>query len=159
MRLYQLILCRFSSSNILEDAVGGRGESLWMNRKPTAAVEGSFWLACRDYIHSSCYALHTATSDFKPSHPPTSSPKPLLSSAINHHLATGQWARSKVTLTLLPTQLEVGNGDREKGGKERKREGRAIGREQGGKNERASVWVYLSTLLSQWEGNLWCKLY
>ncbi|CAB1417990.1 unnamed protein product [Pleuronectes platessa] len=41
---------------------------------------------------------YTATSDFKPSHPPTSAPTPPLSKAINHHQATGHWAQSKVTL-------------------------------------------------------------
>lgn len=55
------------------------------------------WHEETTFIHHATLS-HPATSDFKPSHPPTSSPKPLLSSAINHHLATGQQAQNKVTL-------------------------------------------------------------
>lgn len=69
------------------------------------------WHAETTFIHHATLS-YTATSDFKPSRPPTSSSKPTLSSAINHHLATGLWAQSKVTLHLATTPLEVGSGER-----------------------------------------------
>lgn len=96
------------------------------------------WHAETTFIHHATLS-YTATSDFKPSHPPTSSPKRPLSSAINHHLATGHWAQSKVT--LHPATNTTGGGQwrerqREKGGKQQNREERAIGWEHGGKRER-----------------------
>lgn len=55
------------------------------------------WRGETTFIHHAMIS-YTATSDFKTSHPPTSFPKPPLSSAINHHVATRRWAQSKVTL-------------------------------------------------------------
>lgn len=77
------------------------------------------WHAGTTFIHQATLS-HTARSDFKPSHPPTSSPKPPPSSAINHHLATGQWARWHSTLLH---QHQVGNRkrDRERERKEGRR--------------------------------------
>lgn len=116
------------------------------------------WRAKTIFIHHASLS-HTATSDFKPSHPPTSSPKPQLSSAINHHLATGCWALSKVTLHPATPPPEVGSrgeGEKEekKGGKEKKGEGHRLrtgvqDKEQDGERESE----YLARL-SQWERNL-----
>lgn len=104
---------------------GKAAQGLWMDLKPTLTWRKILfdWRAKTIFIHHASLS-HTATSDFKPSHPLTSSPKPQLSSAINHHLATGCWALSKVTLHPATPPPEVGSrGERERE-REKKREGR-----------------------------------
>lgn len=150
--------CRVGKSRSLEEDKAA--QSLWVALKPTVCRRKIILIGMQR-LHSFIIATlsYTATSDFKPSHPPTSSPKPPLSSAINHHPATGHWAQSKVTLHRATNTAGGGKPrEREKRGMERKREERAIGWEHGGKREMERE-CDLSTQLSQWEGNLWCKLY
>lgn len=67
-------------------------------------------------------------------------PNPLpLSSAINHHPATGQWAQSKVT--VHPASIARWEREKDGGGMRegKKTEERVIGREQGGEKEREPV--------------------
>lgn len=101
------------------------------------------WRVLNTFIHHS----KTATSDFKPSHPPTSSPKPWLSKAINHHLATGHWAQSKVTLQPPTKSWRGGSRGRETGKrKEGWRKGQKVENTEAAGRWREIVWSISSAI-------------
>lgn len=101
-------------------------QNLWLDLKTYCTLEGDHfdWRSETTFIHHATLS-HTATSDFKPSHPPTSSPEPpaffsYKSSSSHRPVGADQGD------TPPSNQQQVGNRERKREGKERKREEGAI---------------------------------
>ena len=95
---------------------------------PSASASETYCMPEEDHFdwHTATRLIHhgslsyTATSDFEPSHPPTSSPKP--PALLSHKSSSSHWVQSKAILhaaTNTPRRWERREGEKE-GGKGRR---------------------------------------
>lgn len=124
-----------------------------LDPKPTVLFAGGRpfdWRVETTFIYHATLS-HTATSDFKPSHPPSSSPEPTPHSTFLSYKSSSSHrpVGAEQGDTPFSNHQQVGNSESKKGGREQKIEERTL-------KTRRKEWEIECewTPLSTWEGDL-----